>query len=96
MHSAARTRLRKKEVQAEEELRGKLTSNEVPIDPMRMCKEIADFVTDDMILIGDGGRPDVPSDKLLPGCWSADGTGWNAADSPGPGKDAVAVAGELA
>lgn len=57
---------RKKEVTAEEELRGKLTSNEVPIDPMRMCKEIADFVTDDMILIGDGGDIVATAAKIVP------------------------------
>jgi acetolactate synthase-1/2/3 large subunit len=64
---------RKKELSAEEELRGKLNSNEVPIDPMRLCKEIADFVTDDMIVIGDGGDIVASAAKVVPvpknGAW---------------------------
>jgi acetolactate synthase-1/2/3 large subunit len=46
---------RAKERAEEEKVAAQLNSDEVPIDPLRMCKEIADFVTDDMILIGDGG-----------------------------------------
>ncbi len=46
---------RRKEIEEEESLAAQLHSDEVPIDPMRLCKEIADFVDDDMILIGDGG-----------------------------------------
>ncbi len=57
---------RAKEVSEEEALRSKLTSDEVPIDPMRLCKEIADFVTDDMIVIGDGGDIVAKTAKVLP------------------------------
>ena len=32
-----------------------MVSDEVPIDPMRLCSEIAEAVTDEMIVIGDGG-----------------------------------------
>ncbi len=64
---------RKKELAAEEELRGKLNSEEVPIDPMRLCKEIASFVTDDMIVIGDGGDIVASAAKVVPvpknGAW---------------------------
>lgn len=53
--------------QAEEaNLAGQLTSDEVPIDPLRMCKEIADFVTDDMILVGDGGDIVAKAAKVVP------------------------------
>jgi acetolactate synthase-1/2/3 large subunit len=57
---------RAKEVVEEEKLAGQLTSTEVPIDPQRMCKELADFVTDDMILIGDGGDIVAKAAKVVP------------------------------
>ncbi|HYB99181.1 MAG TPA: thiamine pyrophosphate-binding protein [Candidatus Limnocylindrales bacterium] len=57
---------RAKEVAEEEALAGQLTSDEVPVDPMRLCKEIADFVTDDMILIGDGGDIVAKAAKVVP------------------------------
>jgi acetolactate synthase-1/2/3 large subunit len=46
---------RVKEDEAEETMRARLNSDEVPIDPQRLCREIADFVDDDTIVIGDGG-----------------------------------------
>jgi acetolactate synthase-1/2/3 large subunit len=57
---------RAKEVEAEEALQAKLTSDEVPIDPQRLCKEIADFVDDEMIVIGDGGDIVAQTAKVLP------------------------------
>jgi len=57
---------RAKEAEEEEKLAGQLNSDEVPIDPMRLCKEIADFVDDDMILIGDGGDIVAKAAKVLP------------------------------
>jgi acetolactate synthase-1/2/3 large subunit len=57
---------RAKEVVEEEKLAGQLNSDEVPIDPQRMCREIADFVTDDMILIGDGGDIVAKAAKVVP------------------------------
>ncbi len=44
-----------------------LDSDEVPIDPLRLCREIADFVaTDDrMIVIGDGGDIVAQTSKVL-------------------------------
>jgi len=57
---------RAKEAVEEEKVAAQLTSNEVPIDPMRMCKEIADFVDDDMILIGDGGDIVAKAAKVVP------------------------------
>src|SRR6185369_3511339 len=57
---------RAKEEAEEAALADKLTSDEVPIDPMRLCKEIADFVTDDMILVGDGGDIVAKAAKVVP------------------------------
>ncbi len=57
---------RGKEIEAEEALQSQLTSDEVPIDPQRLCKEIADFVDDDMILIGDGGDIVAKAAKVVP------------------------------
>ncbi len=57
--------LRAQEAVEEEKLAVQLTSDEVPIDPMRMCKEVADFVDDDMIVIGDGGDIVAKAAKIL-------------------------------
>ena len=52
---------------AEAALAGQLDSDEVPIDPLRLCREISDFVdTDDsMIVIGDGGDIVAQASKVL-------------------------------
>jgi acetolactate synthase-1/2/3 large subunit len=44
-----------------------LNSDEVPIDPLRLCREIADFVAgdDEMIIIGDGGDIVAQASKVL-------------------------------
>lgn len=44
-----------------------LDSDEVPIDPLRLCREIADFVAtdDEMIVIGDGGDIVAQASKVL-------------------------------
>lgn len=59
--------LRLIEDQAEESLAAQLTSDEVPIDPLRLCSEIADFVAADetMIVIGDGGDIVAQASKVL-------------------------------
>jgi len=59
--------LRAVEVEAETALSAQLNSDEVPIDPQRLCREIADFVaTDDaMIVIGDGGDIVAQASKVL-------------------------------
>ena len=45
--------------QAETEARAKmepeLTSNDTPINPLRVCHELNQFITDDTIVVGDGG-----------------------------------------
>jgi acetolactate synthase-1/2/3 large subunit len=57
---------RGREAAEEEKVLSQLTSDETPIDPLRMCKEIAHFVTDDMILIGDGGDIVAKAAKVVP------------------------------
>jgi acetolactate synthase-1/2/3 large subunit len=59
--------LRTKEDEASAALASQLNSDEVPIDPMRLCREIADFVdtSDDMIVIGDGGDIVAQASKVL-------------------------------
>ncbi len=57
--------LRAGEEQATAALAAQLDSDEVPIDPLRLCREIADAVTDDMIVIGDGGDIVAQASKVL-------------------------------
>ncbi len=57
---------RAKENEQEEQLAAQLNSDEVPIDPQRLCREIADFVDDDMIVIGDGGDIVAKAAKVIP------------------------------
>ncbi|MEL7157491.1 MAG: thiamine pyrophosphate-dependent enzyme, partial [Actinomycetota bacterium] len=59
--------LRALEVEAETALAAQLTSDEVPIDPLRLCAEIAAFVETDesMIVIGDGGDIVAQASKVL-------------------------------
>ncbi len=59
--------LRAIEDEAEAALAAQLNSDETPIDPQRLCREIADFVaTDDrMIVIGDGGDIVAQASKVL-------------------------------
>ena len=65
--SAWSDELRTVEAEAEEALAAQLTSDEVPIDPLRLCKEIADFVDTDprMVIIGDGGDIVAQASKVL-------------------------------
>lgn len=64
--SAYAGELREKEEAAEKELGGRYTSDAVPIDALRLCKEIADSITDDMIVIGDGGDIVAQAAKVVP------------------------------
>ncbi len=41
-------------------------SDQVPIQAGRLCREIADFVNDDMIIVGDGGDIVAKTAKVLP------------------------------
>jgi acetolactate synthase-1/2/3 large subunit len=63
-----------RETEMEDAFAGELNSDEVPIDPLRLCREIRDFVADkDVILIGDGGDIVAQASKVLPvpeeNCW---------------------------
>jgi acetolactate synthase-1/2/3 large subunit len=62
---AHRERLRVREDELEAELAAQLGSDEVPIDPLRLCREIADMVDDDMIVIGDGGDIVAQASKVI-------------------------------
>ncbi len=66
-HEAWRNELRAIEDEADAALSAQLGSSEVPIDPLRLCQEIANFVaTDDsMIVIGDGGDIVAQASKVL-------------------------------
>jgi acetolactate synthase-1/2/3 large subunit len=57
--------LRQKEDELEAALQASLLSDEVPIDPLRLCKEIADCIDDDMIVIGDGGDIVAQASKVV-------------------------------
>lgn len=61
------TKLRRIEVEAEQALATQLKSAEVPIDPLRLCSEIADHIAGDdtMIVIGDGGDIVAQASKVL-------------------------------
>lgn len=65
--SAWSAELRELEEKAAEAMASQLNSDEVPIDPLRLCREIADYVaTDDrMIVIGDGGDIVAQASKVL-------------------------------
>ncbi len=73
-YTAWRDKLVERENELEEAFSAQLNSDEVPIDPLRLCREIRDFVDDkDVILIGDGGDIVAQASKVLPvpeeNCW---------------------------
>lgn len=73
-HSDWRDQLIARETELEAAFAAQLDSDEVPIDPLRLCREIRDFVADkDVILIGDGGDIVAQASKVLPvpeeNCW---------------------------
>ena len=63
--SAHLTALAAREADLDEARNAELNSDEVPIDPLRLCREIADAVTDDMIVIGDGGDIVAQASKVI-------------------------------
>jgi acetolactate synthase-1/2/3 large subunit len=73
-HSDWRDQMIAREAELEAAFAAQLNSDEVPIDPLRLCREIRDFVADkDVILIGDGGDIVAQASKVLPvpaeNCW---------------------------
>ena len=63
--SAHSDQLRQGENELEAELATQLHSDEVPIDPLRLCHEIAEGVDEHMIVIGDGGDSVAQASKVL-------------------------------
>ena len=63
--SRYRSQLRAREEELDSARRDEMDSQEVPIDPLRLCREIADFVSDDMIVIGDGGDIVAQASKVI-------------------------------
>ena len=63
--SAHLAALAAREAQLDEARNAELNSDEVPIDPLRLCREVADAVTDDMIVIGDGGDIVAQASKVI-------------------------------
>jgi acetolactate synthase-1/2/3 large subunit len=67
--------LRKIEDAEEAKVQAQLSSNEVPIDPQRMCREVRDWLEtqDQPIVIGDGGDIVATAAKIIPvrseGAW---------------------------
>ncbi len=73
--SGWRDQLREVEAEAEAKVEAALGSDEVPIDPQRMCREVRDWLAtlDDPIVIGDGGDIVATAAKIIPvrseGAW---------------------------
>jgi acetolactate synthase-1/2/3 large subunit len=71
--TAWRDELRQKEAELEAGFAGQLNSDESPVDPLRMAREVRDFIDEDTILIGDGGDIVAQSSKVIPvykeNCW---------------------------
>ena len=63
--SRYRDQLREREQQLDNARRDQMDSEEVPIDPLRFCREIASCVSDDMIVIGDGGDIVAQASKVI-------------------------------
>jgi acetolactate synthase-1/2/3 large subunit len=63
--SGYRDQLRKREQELDSARRDQMDSEEVPIDPLRLCREIAECVSDDMIVIGDGGDIVAQASKVI-------------------------------
>ena len=61
-----RDELRAEETEIEARFREQLDSDEVPIDPLRMAKEIAEFVDENTVMIGDGGDIVAQASKVVP------------------------------
>jgi acetolactate synthase-1/2/3 large subunit len=107
--SAWRDELRAVENEEEAKVEANLNSDEVPVDPQRMCRELRDWLAtlDDPIVIGDGGDIVATAAKILPvkreGAWMDPGPLGTlgvgmpfalAAQHANPGKPVVIVYGD--
>jgi len=63
--SSFRDLLRSREEELEQDRISQTLSGEVPIDPLRLCREVAEFVSDEMIVIGDGGDIVAQASKVI-------------------------------
>ena len=61
-----RDTLRTREEEIAATFESQLTSDESPVDPLRMCREIRDFIDEDTIVIGDGGDIVAQAAKVVP------------------------------
>ncbi|MBI3943703.1 MAG: acetolactate synthase [Chloroflexi bacterium] len=61
-----RDSLRFEEEKRVAKLMARASSQDVPIDPVRLCYEIANFIDDDTIVIGDGGDIVSTAAKVIP------------------------------
>ena len=74
-YSAWRDQLRVIETEAENKVQAALNSDETPVDPQRMCREVRDWLDtlDSPIVIGDGGDIVATAAKIIPvkseGAW---------------------------
>ncbi len=74
-YSSWRDELRAVENEAEAKVQAALNSDEVPVDPQRMCREVRDWLDtlDQPIVIGDGGDIVATAAKIIPvkseGAW---------------------------
>jgi acetolactate synthase-1/2/3 large subunit len=104
-----RDQLRKIEIAAEAKVEAALGSDEVPVDPQRMCREVRDWLDtlEDPIVIGDGGDIVATAAKIIPvkreGAWMDPGPLGTlgvgmpfalAAQAANPGKRVVIVYGD--
>ena len=107
--TAWRDELRVIEQDEEAKVEANLNSDEVPVDPQRMCRELRDWLgtLDDPIVIGDGGDIVATAAKILPvkreGAWMDPGPLGTlgvgmpfalAAQVANPGKPVVIVYGD--
>ena len=67
--TAWRDRLREIEREQQRAWEPRLYSEAIPIDPLRLCREVAEFVDPDTIVIGDGGDIVSLAAKVLPVSW---------------------------
>lgn len=63
--SAHLEQLRSREEELDSARQDQMGSDEVPIDPLRLCNEIAEIVSDDMIVVGDGGDIVAQASKVI-------------------------------
>jgi len=70
--------VREIEDQKWEPMREQMTSDEEPINPLRLCSEVNEFIDDDTIVIGDGG------DFVATAAYTLEPTGLGSWMDPGP------------